>query len=234
LESEATTEIEQADIESPEGEVENTEETDEDIEGKKKAKSEKTQRRINKLTRRAKEAEEKAAALEQEMSQYKQVKEPQLEDFDSIDDFANAKVEYLSKEKSAPTPTPAEGGRDYQDIFSRGTEQYKDFTEKVQAPELPMSPDMADTISECDNDIDIFYHLANNPVEAERIALLDTRSMAREIGKLDASIKKPATKTSQAPKPVSSLKAGSDVGGKETQAQWVARRNKERAAQGKI
>jgi len=51
-----------------------------------------------------------------------------------------------------------------------------------------ITPAMLEAMMECDNDIDIAYHLGKNVRESHKIAALSPMGQAREIGKLEAKL----------------------------------------------
>jgi hypothetical protein len=57
---------------------------------------------------------------------------------------------------------------------------------------LQVTPVMGDAITDSELGPEILYHLGLNPAEAERISKLSPVSQVREIGKLEASLAKPA------------------------------------------
>ena len=94
--------------------------------------------------------------------------------------------------------------------------KHDDFAEVAQNPNLPVTPTMAQAITDSETGTEILYHLGQNPAEAARIAKLSPIAQVRAIGVLEAKLA-PESKTeeppdpkpvSQAPKPIKPL-AGS-------------------------
>jgi hypothetical protein len=222
-------ETETAELETEEEVEAEAEQTPEEIEAEaaKRRKSEKTQKRINDLTRKRREAETEAARLREELARYKKPVEPDPDNFESQDEYIAAKVAFeVNKNKPQEATTQ---NIDITPTLNSGREKYQDFDAVALNPNLPITKEMAELIAEAENGDDIFYHLGKNPVELERISLLDSRDMARELGRLETRLSIPKPRTTKAPKPVTPL----DESGKqepdysnETMAQYAARMNK--------
>ncbi len=97
-----------------------------------------------------------------------------------------------------------------------------DYEGVVAASDVAVSDDLRDAILESDVGPQLLYHLALHPEEGKRIAALNTRSALRELGKLEASLAKPAVPTetkpatlasiSKAPPPITPLKGDTSTG----------------------
>lgn len=92
-----------------------------------------------------------------------------------------------------------------------GSERYSDFEEVVvkgaEAGEWALTKDVYDAVMASDNRVDLFYHLATNPDESDRVANMDARSLYRWIGHMEATVKAPEPrKVSKAPVPVNSAR----------------------------
>jgi len=99
-----------------------------------------------------------------------------------------------------------------------GTQRYSDFEEVVvkgaEAGEWALTKDVYDAVMASDNRVDLFYHLAANPDESDKVANMDARNLYRWIGRMEASVKAPEPrKVSKAPVPVNSARGS---GGKFT------------------
>ena len=146
---------------------------------------------------------------------------PKREDFDSLEDWLEAKtdwkVEQKLRERDARADTierqreaktrAEQMDRTWQERTREAQKRFADFDEVVtQNEDLTVTPAMAAAIKATDNGIDIAYHLGKNPAEAERIASLDPVAQVWELGKLAATLNtKPVSK---APPPVEPVKAG--------------------------
>jgi hypothetical protein len=97
--------------------------------------------------------------------------------------------------------------------------KHEDFATVAQNPTLPVTPVMAEAITDSEHGTEILYWLGKNPVEAARIAKLSHAGQARAIGAIEARLTPtsddPATAetsrptpVSQAPKPAKPLSGG--------------------------
>lgn len=152
-------------------------------------------------------------------------KPPRIEDFSTIDEYVDAKLEHRERQKTAKAePARAEqdnhaaeakAARD--DLIMTGSEKYEDFEEKVFSQDVRITPYMADAIlnlDEPDMKADIAYYLASNPKEALQISRLHPGRQAAEIGKLEmklASKTEPQKKPSAAPEPIKPVSSASKV-----------------------
>lgn len=80
-----------------------------------------------------------------------------------------------------------------QAAFAAKTPDYHQLV--IANPALPITAQMAEAIKTSDVGPDVAYHLAKNPAEAQRIAILTPIAQAREIGRLEARV-------AELPKPV--------------------------------
>jgi len=154
----------------------------------------------------------------------------------------DAKAAQKDKEEQAKQ----ERGRKYQESVQAFAEAHPDFHDVFHGG-LPVSPAMADAITESDNPAAIAYYLGQNPEEAARIAALQPAGVARAIGRIEAQIeskaspaaetqRQPEQKTvTQAPPPVTTLsgapavvKSIDDM----SMAEYDAERRKQRKARG--
>lgn len=147
--------------------------------------------------------------------------QPKREDFDSLEDYLDAKADWKveqklrerdakaqATERQRETRTQVEqNDRAWQERAAKAGERYADFEDVVFGNEdLEISPAMAAAIKVTENGVDIAYHLGKNPAEASRIAKLDPVAQVWELGKLSATLNtKPVSK---APPPVEPVKAG--------------------------
>jgi len=224
---------------SSENTSQETQETEPSEDDKAKAerqrKRDKTQKRINQLTREKKEAQAEAEKLRQELTQHQQVHKPNPDDFETQDDYIDAQVEYrLSQTKQPEVQAPTMPN--FGNIVHQGKEKYSDF-EKVAMTDPNLTQQVANTVAMADNADDIFYHLGKNSTELERISLLDPAQMAREIGRLEATVSIPTPRQTKTPEPVKPLENAESVevdDSKLSMEEWAKRRNKTRWSKGKI
>lgn len=181
--------------------------------------------------------------------------EPKRDQFDSYEEFVEARAEWRAdkavdkrfkerEQKETETRTRTEHQKASEAFKSKvseqakGIEDFQDVIDEATAEENhPFSRIGAEVIASADNPAKVLYHLAKNREEAERIASLNMVSQAREIWKLEAKLasEPPQKKPSSAPAPIA------PVGGKATAAdampdagknpkEWIAWRNRQVAA----
>lgn len=110
-----------------------------------------------------------------------------------------------------------------------------DFDDVIEASNAPMSGAMREVILESELGPRIAYHLAQHPQDAARIARLPPLAAAREMGRIEAALAKPAEKpalrtVSNAPPPITPVRGagGQFVKAAEnmSDAEWWASRKK--------
>ena len=159
-------------------------------------------------------------------------KPPKIEDFGTIDEYVDAKLEHRERQKTgkaeqAKTEQARTEDRSggvsaiAQELILSGSEKYEDFEEKVFSPDVRISPIMADAILSLDDPAmraDVAYYLASNTKEAIQISRLHPARQAAEIGKLEMKLasKPEPKKPSLAPVPIT------PVGGNNTPADEIA------------
>jgi hypothetical protein len=136
---------------------------------------------------------------------------PPVENFNSVDEYADA----LAVRKAEELLAKREADRErmdfleaYHDREEDARNKYDDFEQVAYNPKLPISNAMAETIQASDIGPDIAYYLGSNPKEAARIAALNSPILqAKEIGKLEAKItSEPVLKrTTSAPPPIAPI-----------------------------
>lgn len=213
--------------------------TAEQSKGKKQSN---VQKRIDKLVREREQEKRERERLERELAKIKggnkdkpekqDVKEPVESDFetydaylDALDQFENQseqEQEEPAKSKGDKTEKPSEdddGLTDaqktslavLQDVISEA-DKPSDFEQVALAQDVNINGQMLEALAECDNPVDVMYHLGKNKQTAADIAKMTPIKAAREIAKLDLTVKatppKPKKQTN-APDPISPVK-GSD------------------------
>lgn len=203
-------------------------------------KVEQQQKKIAELSYKEREAKRQIAHLNKMLEQSQQIadraskqeelKPPKIEDFDSIDDFVDAKVEYAfnlkqqgQSEKTAETAAPAgTASPDVDELYAEGIEKHPDFAEVVGAEHVRITSEMADAILNMDEmgvQVDAAYFLGNNPKEALRISKLPPVRQIQEITRLGDKL---ATKAAPKKKPSAAPKPINPVGGKKTTNDEIA------------
>ena len=72
--------------------------------------------------------------------------------------------------------------------------------------------EVIDEIMSSDNSAELAYHLAKNPEKLFAMDRMSGRELAREMGRLDATVKLPvANKQTKAPAPLSAVKGGASA-----------------------
>ena len=217
------------------------------------------QKRLDELTRNWRQAErdrdhwrEQATRQPPQQPQAAQG-EPTLEQFggDPAKFYAEharwAAREVLRQEKEEQAKqkkeeSKREKDKKFAERAGKARDKYEDFDDLVfNDSTLPITPDMADYISESEDGPEVAYWLAKNPQEAHRIAQMNGRDADRALARIEARISTPAP-TPAAPKPVTNAppppqrvgtasNAGAPVLRDEmSTAEWVRLRNKQAMA----
>lgn len=209
-------------------------ETDEEGDGEQPARDSKGrfQKRVDRLTREREEAKREAAywrglaegkapggakQAEPEKSQAKAA--PKVEDFEDYADYLEARIEFNRQKRDAEAESAKAASyaareqaaltRKWEAAQDSARERFADFDEVVKNPNLPITTSMAKAILQTDAAAEIAYHLGTHPEEAAKIAALSPVAQAIAIGRLEATVSKPAPrKVTNAPKPPPTLKGG--------------------------
>jgi len=178
---------------------------------KKLEKKSRAQRRIERLAREKRELEARIRELTAKKDEPKEEpekagEEPNIDDYETFEEYEKALAE-IEKKKNTEEPTETEPNpdtmttitkEDVQDILRDGSEKYDDFKEKVMHKDVPITEEILELAIDSEIGDEILYYLANNIEEAKEIAALDTKHLAKEIGKIEAKLEE---KKSTAPKP---------------------------------
>lgn len=192
---------------------------------------------------------EQLQALQQSNPPQKQAEQdvkPKLEDFNSIEEYQDARDEYrerqlrqkLAEESDAKSQQSAQQDKikQYQVRSNEFAKANPDYVETLEnAGEV--RPHVANAILDSEIGPQIAYHLGKNPQELDRLNGLNPSAVWREIGRLEVKLTPPeppaAPKTSNAPPPAKPLQAGKsavDVDeSKLSDEDWAKRRQQERA-----
>lgn len=210
VETPDTTIGQQEDAESGEASAEPTEtgeNTGDDAAAKPKKKHW-AHERIDELTRQRREAERQA-----EYWRAKVQERTNIDDLDYDDQIA-ARVTTRQREEMAQSAEYAVRSVSQQVFEAREAEtreRYADYDIVAKNPSLPITGEMAEVILESEAGPQLAYHLGKNPAEAARIARLNPRLQAAELGKLEARLSSPKPLAKQPPapiKPVNGMAAG--------------------------
>lgn len=164
--------------------------------------------------------------------------EPQLEDFEKVQDYVKAVARFeLNQDKAVAQQRQAE---QHAGVVATKVEKIFDDAEKLgnfdrdEFARMPVSTSMADTILDSEVPAAIVHYLSSNPDEVERIAELSPSRQAAEIGKLEVKLSNAAkVKPSSAPAPIKPIgsRGGAASGNpaEMTQAEYEAWRGKQGA-----
>lgn len=217
--------------ESPTSEVEETNQDDTPADDKPKAKG--VQKRIDELTSNWRTAERdrdhwRELALKGEQKPVDEPAsapqgKPTLDAFESYEEYVEALADWKyeerqrsdreNQEKQRQAQTQAEKTRSFQQRAESVRETHPDFDQVVGNPALPISQAMADAAYSSEKGPEILYHLGQNPQEAEKLYNLSPIEAAMAIGRIEASLSRPARNKSSAPDPIEPV---SGVGGTQT------------------
>jgi hypothetical protein len=201
---------------------------DEDAGGKRRNRRT-AQERIGQLTRRAKELEEENRRLQQAIA-----KPPKEEDFSDYSEFQRAQAKHAAREAMADdyaetarryTEEVREAKRaDWTERAAEFKQRAADFDEVVTNPKLPITPTMAETLFEMEDDGPaLAYYLGKNPHEAARLASLSPPAAAIQMGRMAERLKAPARRTaSSAPPPVGPVTGGGGTTEKDPEKMTMA------------
>jgi hypothetical protein len=252
--AEANSPVESEEIEEIESEEAETDTSDAESEtAEVDEKQEALQRKIARMSYKERELKRQNTQLmemlrNQQKPTTEAPKPPKLEDFESIDDFVDAKLQYALKQGQEQEAQPAQQDQNVDavtfelnkdDLYSNGIAKYADFNEVVGAEHVDITPYMAnaifETIEDADLQVDTAYYLGNNPKEAAKIAKLPPVRQIAEVVKVSNKItakktgKQKAVSKAPAPiEPVGGKKTTSaEIGDKEDFESFLKKRNKQ-------
>ena len=215
--------------------------TDTAAEHDKAKKPNKVQKRIDEVVRQREDAKRENEALKREMEELKgkqqkpedkgETKEPVESDFETYDEYLDALDKF---DKQPDQKVEKETNTDKKDNDSQADEELTDSQKTALAitqervasadkpddfeavalnPDLPVTGEMLEALSECDDPAKVMYHLGQNKELATEIAGKTAVQQAREIAKLDLTVtSKPSkpTKITNAPDVIDPVQ-GSDT-----------------------
>ena len=185
------------------------------------------QRRIDRAVRQKYEAEARAKMLEERLAALEQRqpvravesddKAPTLDQFDSFDQYVDAKAAWTAERKIKEALDAREQEQaskreveirnsieaEWTKRITQATDEIPDFEDVIASSDAPMTPVMQDAIKMSDVGPKIAYFLANNPDEAYKIAQMPPIRAIAALGRLEERLSAPAQKkTTSAPPPV--------------------------------
>jgi len=133
---------------------------------------------------------------------------PPVDQFDSVDAYAEAKAIKLIEQREQHRQQ-TEILEAYHEREEEARTKYDDFEQVAYNPTLKITTVMAQAIQASDAGPDIAYYLGSNPKEADRISRLSPILQAKEIGRIEAKIANdvPVKRTTSAPAPISPVTA---------------------------
>ena len=181
------------------------------------------ERKIGKLSKKVKERDDSIATYKARIaeleaggtSQEPKLEKPVLEDYDSIDEFMDARDTWRDNDQEPKkTPSKSEGKQEegnadltaeiakkagvtadeveevrdnFQDAIADGEDEYEDFVEKTK--DLSINLNLARELADADNPIDLMYHFAGNQKDLDKLlSITSERKLARAIVKLEATV----------------------------------------------
>jgi len=168
---------------------------------------------------------------------------PKPEQFASYEAFLEAKAEWKAEQKvtevlqrqqeSTRQQTARQRQAEMQQSWDRqidaAADIYDDFEEVALSPDVPVSGAMAEAIQLAEKGADVLYYLGKNREEAAKIARMDPLRAAVAIGRIEATLARPAPKkTTNAPPPINPVGARAAVSkdpDKMSSAEWLKWRN---------
>ncbi len=202
---------------------------DDEADGEQPKKKGGFQRRITKLTTEKRELEARLAALtagkpaETPKADAGDGK-PQLEKFDSYEEYVEALTDWKLERREAAKAEQARADAQKQQQAELANSwqarqdavraKYDDYDEVV-GQEIPITQAMQQALLESDHGAELAYWLGSNPKEAERIAKLGPVAAIKALGKIEDSLSggsaeppaKPKPRASSAPEPISPIGA---------------------------
>ena len=133
---------------------------------------------------------------------------PPVDQFDSVDAYAEAKAIKLIEQREQQRQQ-TEILEAYHEREEEARTKYDDFEQVAYNPTLKITTVMAQAIQASDAGPDVAYYLGSNPKETDRISRLSPILQAKEIGRIEAKIANdvPVKRTTSAPAPISPVNA---------------------------
>jgi hypothetical protein len=133
---------------------------------------------------------------------------PPVDQFDSVDAYAEAKAIKLIEQREQHRQQ-TEILEAYHEREEEARTKYDDFEQVAYNPTLKITTVMAQAIQASDAGPDVAYYLGSNPKETDRISRLSPILQAKEIGRIEAKIANdvPVKRTTSAPAPISPVNA---------------------------
>ena len=156
---------------------------------------------------------------------------PDPSQFDDYDKYVDALTDYKTDQKLAQwkreeaqksqDASVQEKDAKLRQNIDKGYEKYEDFEDVAMDPGVPITPMIADILSESEIPADVAYYLGKNRPEAVKISRMTPIAAAREIAKIEVKLSAepppetpPNKQTTTAPAPINPISSGSATPGK--------------------
>ena len=215
-------------------------------EGEEKSRAkERRERRKAYTDRLTRERDDARGRLERITRAAESEAEPKDADYDDPTEYAAAKAVWASerrmvaRETAEATAAQQAAETEYHRLLASDFEEqkaeargrYVDYDRVVGDPSVFIAPHLARLIIESEQSADLAYAIARDPARAAHLSGLNPIMAARELGRIEASLRRPEPKrTSQAPQPIRPVTPAASVQkdpAKETYKEYVAKRRKE-------
>lgn len=178
------------------------------------------QARMDELTRARREAEREAAYWKQRaepaQSPSAPPAKPTVEQFKDYGEFVEALADWKADQKvserlsardadaakSADQRVQETRNQTFAERQATVKTSIPDYDAVVGAADVAISPHLSEAILDSDKGPELVYHLAKNPAEAARLSALSPMAAARELGRIEATLEKPAKPVTKAPAPM--------------------------------
>lgn len=184
--------------------------------------------RIDELTRQKHEALREAEYWKNKAQEASNI------DLDALDydDALIAKLKMAERQEraqSAQVTAQQAIAQQFSELESAAREKWTDYDAVTRNPNVPITPEMAEVITDSEYGPELAYHFGKNPTEAARYASLTGKQLAREMGRLEARLTSQKPLAKQPPAPVRPV-GGNTSGGvadpsKMSMAEYVAARS---------
>jgi hypothetical protein len=140
---------------------------------------------------------------------------PKRDAYDSDESYVQALTDYkvdkrmaTVKEELARSQSTSKVQESWASKVSKASQEYPDYQEALaDAGDVPINPEVAEELMSSDLGGDIAYYLAKHPEEVGQLNRMETRSIARYVGRLEEKIEREKAsaskvKLSKAPAPI--------------------------------
>ena len=238
--------------ESDDGDPDKSDEDEPEKPPETQGKSKRALRRaIAREKQRNAELERRLAALEERTPETRtpELKEPKREDFDSVEEYYDARADYRlevklqekeqkDREQTQRSQTQQESAQlaqSWDEKLEDARDKHDDYDDVLESSDVPVSPLMGRYFMESDIGAELAYHIAQRP-EYKKIANLPPLRQAAELGKIEDKVKaqldkpkpkKPSSATAP-PDPVKPKGTGkSEPTSKDDVETWMNKRQKQ-------